>query len=150
MRADDPMAEVAPDEVVVVQHAKTSGQRVRRNRYYNVHCKHKVLQVSMPERAPETGIDEGHRIVHLYCEDRKKIWLCSQDADWALEYLRDQLHTKGVMRIAPGDRGPGARPEPASPEPPIQGSVMHLVQTVTLEGGLQSASSTDFNGVIGK
>ena len=56
-------------------------------------------------------MDEGERLVQLFCEDRQKLWLCTKDADWALKYLRDQLQTKGVRRVAPGDRGPGALPE---------------------------------------
>ena len=65
----------------------------------------------MPERAPETGINEGDRIVRLYCEDRKKLWLCTRDAHWALVYLRDQIITKGVRQVAPDDPGPGVPPE---------------------------------------
>ena len=72
----------------------------------------------MPERARETGVDEGARMVRLYCENRVKLWLCSEDADWALKYLRDQLKTKGAHRVAPGDRGPGARPEEPGPAGP--------------------------------
>ena len=72
----------------------------------------------MPERARETGIDEGDRMVRLYCEDRRKIWLCIKDADWALRYLRDQIMFKEVARVAPGDRGPGARPEAPVPAGP--------------------------------
>ena len=123
---DDPMAQVAEDEVVVLQRVKTSHQALRRQRYYINNCKNKVLQVSMPERARETGIDEGDRMVRLYCEDRRKIWLCTKDADWALLYLHEQMAFQGVPRVAPGDRGPGARPEaPVPADPPVVAGPLH-------------------------
>ena len=127
---DDPMAQVAEDEVVVLQRVK-SHQALRRNRYYLNNCKNRVLEVSMPERARETGIDEGDRMVRLYCEDRRKIWLCTKDADWALLYLHDQLAFQGVRRVAPGDRGPGARPEaPVPVGPPVVAGPLHLTDGV--------------------
>jgi hypothetical protein len=72
----------------------------------------------MPQRARETGIDEGDRMVRLLVENRVKLWLCRDDADWALKYLRDQLELKGVHRVAPDDRGPGAEPEEAGAADP--------------------------------
>ena len=126
---DDPMAQVAEDEVVVLQNVKK--QALSRNRYYRSNCKDKVILVSMPERARETGIDEGDRMVRLYCEDRRKIWLCTKDADWALLYLHDQLAFQGVPRVAPGDRGPGARPEaPVPAGPPVVAGPLHLTDGV--------------------
>ena len=65
----------------------------------------------MPERARETGIDEGVRNVRLFCESRQKLWLCTTDADWALKYLSEQLLYRGVRRVAPDDVGPGGLPE---------------------------------------
>ena len=102
-----------------------------RNRYYLSNCKGKVLAVSMPERARETGMDGGDRMVRLYCEDRNKIWLCTKDADWALQYLRDQLSLKGVVRVAPDDRGPGAMPEaPVSADQPVVAGQQHIMDDV--------------------
>ena len=131
---DDPMAQVAEDEVVVVQSRRSTGNSVKnRKRYYMNNLKNKVLEVSMPERARETGIDEGDRMVRLYCEDRQKLWLCTKDADWALRYLRDQLSTKGVIRVAPGDRGPGARPvEPVPAGQPVVAGPLHLTDDVQM------------------
>ena len=120
---DDPMAQVAEDEVVGVQKVETKYAN-RRARYFRNHCKNKILEVSMPERARETGVDEGTRMVRIYCENRVKLWLCTEDADWALKYLRDQLKLKGVKRVAPGDSGPGTQPdEPGLACPPDQLSV---------------------------
>ena len=117
---DDPMAQVAEDEVVDMQKVKTS-HAYRRSRYFKNNVKGKIIAVSMPQRARETGIDEGDRMVRLLVENRVKLWLCRDDADWALTYLRDQLELKGVQRVAPDDRGPGAEPEEAGPaDPPDQ------------------------------
>ena len=93
---DDPMRKVAEDEVVEMRRvsAKLSN---RRQRFFRNNCKNKIIEVSMSQRAPETGIEAGHRMVRLYCENRKRIWLCTKDADWALVYLRDQLTTKGWL-----------------------------------------------------
>ena len=83
----------------------------------------------MPERAPETGVDEGERRVRLYCESRKTIWLCTEDATWALQYLRDQLTVKGVKRVAPNDIGPqGAHVAPCLDGPPGQLALVPWVQ----------------------
>ena len=117
---DDPMAQVAEDEVVDMQKVKTKHAN-RRSRCFKNNVKGKIIAVSMPQRARETGIDEGNRMVRLLVENRVKLWLCSDDADWALKYLRDQLELKGVHRVAPDDRGPGAEPEEAGPaDPPEQ------------------------------
>ena len=122
------MADVAEDEVVRTQRVKTNAKgTVQRNRYYLSNCKNKVLAVSVPERARETGIDGGDRMVRLYCECRTKIWLCTKDADWALLYLKDELERKGVTEVAPDDRGPGAMPEaPVSATPPVVAGPLHL------------------------
>ena len=82
----------------------------------------------MPERAPESGVDEGYRTVRLFCETRVKIWLCTKDAQWALNYLREQIETKGVKRVAPDDRGPGALPEaPVPPGTPVVAGSVNLM-----------------------
>ena len=104
--SDDPMAQVAEDDVVRSE-LVAAKHSYRRSRYFANNVKNKVIEVSMPQRAPETGIDEGERMVRLYVENRMKVWLCTEDADWALAYLRDQLANKGVRRVAPDDRGPG-------------------------------------------
>ena len=73
-------------------------------------CKNTVIEVEMPERAPESGVDEGVRMVKLFCYDRQSLWLCTEDAQWAVTYLRDQVGAKGVAHVAGDDRGPGAKP----------------------------------------
>jgi len=104
--SNDPMAEVAEDEVINTKTVKN--EAARRTRWFRHNCKNKIIEVEMPEKAPETGLDFGTRKVRLYCVDRLTIWICTKDADWALEYLRAQLECKGVRCVDPGDRGPGA------------------------------------------
>ena len=125
--ADDPMAAVAVDEVVVAARVETKLAH-RRSRYVSNNTKHKIIEVLMPKRAPETGLDEGERLVRLYCESRQKIWLCIQEADWALQYLRDQLVVKGVQRVAADDIGPGGGHDaPFLDGPPGQLPIEHWV-----------------------
>ena len=119
---DDPMADIADDQVAEMQHvvARLAYRRVRRTRNT---CLGQVILVAMPERARETGIDGGERWVRLFCEDRRKLWLCTRDADWALRYLRDQMIRKGVTHVAAGDLGPGQLPGAAvqaGPPPRLQ------------------------------
>ena len=103
---DDPMSQVAADEVVE-DAPVVANQPLRRARSFRGSVKSKIINVTLPERAPATGIDEGTRNVRIYCETKRKLWLCLDDADWALLYLKDQLETKGVHRVDAGDVGPG-------------------------------------------
>ena len=81
-----------------------------RNRYFQNHCKGKTLEVEMREFAPEAyPRDQTKRTVRLFCEDRKTLWLCVEDAEWAVKYLRDQLDAKGVAHVPDDDTGPGGR-----------------------------------------
>ena len=99
--------------------------------WFTNNCKNRVIEVAMPERAPETGIDEGDRKVQLYCESRIKLWISVKDADWAVRYLADQMATKEVTRVLPGDRGPGARPAAPDPAgPPVVTGPLYLTDAV--------------------
>ena len=69
----------------------------------------------MPERAVESGLSVGMRKVRLFCKCRQTLWLCTKDADWALQYLRDQLDAKGDKPVAPDDREPVASPRSETP-----------------------------------
>ena len=144
--ASDPMNEVADDEILDT--AAVKKEAARRTRWFSNHCKNKVIEVAMPERAPQTGCDEGLRMVRLYCEDRKTIWLCTKDADWALAYLRDQMDCKGVVHVSPDDPGPGKRrrmaqvrvQQPVLPALPVVAGPLPLgdgvlAMTDTVDGG---------------
>ena len=71
----------------------------------------------MREKAPEAyPRDQTKRTVRLFCEDRKTLWLCVEDAEWAARYLRDQLDTKGVTHVPDDDIGPGGPPHSCHPQ----------------------------------
>ena len=91
----------------------TRAQRANRSRYFRNHCKGNVLEIQMPEKAPDKHHNCTTTIpVRLYCEDRKTVWLCTTEAQWAMEYLRDQLEAKGDCAVANDDCGPGGPPPP--------------------------------------
>ncbi len=55
-------------------------------------CKSVILEVTLPQFAPNAHPhSQAVRKVRLYYEDRNTIWLCIDDAYWAMSYLRDQL-----------------------------------------------------------
>ena len=95
----------------------------KRNRYFANHCKGKVIQIKMPAIAPEKDPTcKAQRIVSLYCEDRKQLWLNVDDAEWAMKYLHHQLESKGVPAVADNDPGPGgSHPPPLFPHQPFLG-----------------------------
>ena len=92
----------------------TRAERHRRNRYFRNHCKGRVLKIQMREKAPETHPTCTTTIpVRLYCENRRTVWLCTEEAQWAMEYLRDQLEAKIVRATATNkNRRPGEPPPP--------------------------------------
>ena len=75
-------------------------------------CKGKVLQIEMPAIAPEKDPKcSEKRMVSLFCEDRKTLWLAEDDTEWAMKYIQDQLECNGCLGVA--DNGPGqGRPPP--------------------------------------
>ena len=83
-----------------------------RNRYHTNLNKGRVLQIEMPAIAPDkdpTCTDK--RMVSLFCEDRKTLWLAEEDTEWAMTYIQDQLKCNGCLGVA--DNGPGqGRPPP--------------------------------------
>ena len=82
--------------------------------YHTSRCKGKVLQIGMPAIAPEKDPTcTEKRMVSLFCEDRKTLWLAEEDAEWAMKYMQDQLACNGCLGVA--DNGPGqGRPPPQS------------------------------------
>ena len=59
----------------------------------------KIIEIVMPHRAPESGVDEGVRRVRLlFSYRRRTTWLCTGDAQWAVSYLREQVDAYEVAR----------------------------------------------------
>ena len=68
------------------------GRMKQRIRYGTNLCKGRVFWIELPATAPEkdpTCTDK--RMVSLFCEDRKTLWLAANDAEWATRYIQDQL-----------------------------------------------------------
>ena len=47
------------------------------------------------------------RPVKLFIIDRKTVWLSIDDVAWAVRYLYEQAHLKGVPVVVDDDAGPG-------------------------------------------
>ena len=110
------MAELSGDDEPAHQWdttiAGTRGQGAHRARYFQNHCKGKIMEIEMPAKAPEMYPQcKEVRRVRVYCESCMTVWLSVDDAAWAIEYLRDQLQFKGVPSVDGGDTGPaGMKP----------------------------------------
>ena len=101
---------------------RVKAKDAKRARYFQNVCKGKIVEIEMPDRAPESGVNNGNRLVRIFCEDRKTIWLCSEDANWAVAYLRDQLMHKGLAPYAGDDIVPEVpQEEDRSTEEPNEG-----------------------------
>ena len=94
----------------------------KRTRYLTNHCKGIVLDIEMPATAPEKDSTcTNKRIVRIFCEDRKTIWLASNDAGWTMKYIQHQLGSTGVLVVAGTVPGPGRPPPQSLPfTPPLQ------------------------------
>ena len=110
---EDPMNEVDDDQPnqPVKKRAKAASASAARVRYApkSNHAKQKVLEVEVPENCPEVdprGLET--RTVSLFIIDRKQVWLCADDIDWAVRYLYAQNFLRGVPLLDPTDQGPGS------------------------------------------
>ena len=77
------------------------GRKKQRIRYGTNLCKGRVFWIELPATAPEkdpTCTDK--RMVSLFCEDRKTLWLAAKDAEWAITYIQDQLECNGGLVVA--------------------------------------------------
>ena len=80
-----------------------------RTRYYRNRAKNCIVTVNVTSRCPE--IDPTctqMRPIKLFIVDRKTVWLSIDDVAWAIRYLYDQQHLKGIPVVADDDAGPGA------------------------------------------
>ena len=101
--------------IMQVQESFTPSHKLwarRSNGTIRTRCKGKVLQIEMPAIAPEKDPTcTEKRMVSLFCEDRKTLWLAEEDTEWAMTYIQDQLKCNGCLGVA--DNGPWqGRPHP--------------------------------------
>ena len=111
---DDPMAAISaelggPDRRFYGNRAATGSVRAR---YYHNKARNHIIQVRMPKIAPELAPDSTETVqIKLHIEDRKTVWLHSDNIPWAVEYLFVQNELKGVPVVDANDPGPGGMVE---------------------------------------
>ena len=126
-RDDDAPEDPDPmDEIQCIDCRGGGGRGVKRHRLHdpsgvrpqrNPH-KGDVIEFEMPKRCPEEdpGCTDMERI-WIYMQDKRSIWIHSDNLQWAVSYLRCQYWLKGVPMVADSDPGPGAGSDPAPPTP---------------------------------
>jgi hypothetical protein len=83
------------------------GGGAKRARYSKNDMKHRVFVTQMPEKCPEEVPDcQQMRQISMLIEDRKTIWLCTEDIGWAVSYLWVQNMLKGVPLVPADSQGP--------------------------------------------
>ena len=106
----DPMNEIGSNATTsTLGHSTLLNSGVQgRKRYYKNRAKNCIVTVNIASRPPQIDPDcKQMRPVKLFIVDRKTIWLSLDDVSWAVKYLYDQQHLKGVPLVAPDDAGPG-------------------------------------------
>ena len=102
----------------------TRGKGRNRMRYYTNHCKGRVIQIEMPATAPpKDPTCTEKRMVCIYVEDRRQLWIDANDAEWAMKYVQHELecHLIGSLSLQTNGPGPeGSHPPPLPPLPPLQ------------------------------
>jgi len=117
----DPMDEIgsAPANGNAGGSAFLSTDKRGRARYYKNKARNCIATVNVTSRPPE--IDPNctqMRAVKLFIVDRQTIWISTDDVSWAVRYLFDQNHLKGVPLVADDDAGPGGGVAERAPEGP--------------------------------
>ena len=79
-----------------------------RKRFYKNRAKNCIVTVNVASRCPEVDPNcTQMRPLKLFIADRKTVWLSIDDVAWAVQYLYDQQHLKGIPLVADNDAGPG-------------------------------------------
>jgi hypothetical protein len=115
----DPMDEIgsAPARGPTTIQLETDKQG--RSRYYGNRAKNCIVTVNVACRCPEVDPTcTQMRAVKLFIVDRKTVWLSVDDVAWAIGYLHEQVHLKGVPAVADNDAGPGGVVAGSVPEGP--------------------------------
>ena len=78
-----------------------------RRRYYKNSVKNCIVTVKVASRCPEVDPNcTQMRPVKLFITDRKTVWMSINDVAWAVRYLFEHHHLKGVPLVADDDAGP--------------------------------------------
>ena len=98
---------------------KVSGGGSKRHRYYRNVAKGNIVYINVPEcTAEEDPTQREQRMIALYIEDRKTVWLELRDVAWAVRFLYVQSKPRGVPEVQADDDGPGGGPHRGDGEPP--------------------------------
>ena len=108
----DPMNEIgsasATDMRALNQATMLEADIRGRRRYYKNRAKNCIVTVNVASRCPEVDPNcTQMRPVKLFVVDRKTVWLSIDVVAWAIRYLFEQHHLKGVPLVADDDAGPG-------------------------------------------
>ena len=106
----DPMNEIGSTTTAITLGHSTflKCDKHGRKRYYKNRAKNCIVTVNIASRPPQIDPDcKQMRPVKLFIVDRKTIWLALNEVQWAVKYMYDQQHLKGVPLVAPDDAGPG-------------------------------------------
>ena len=106
----DPMSEIGSVRNTTPAFGTTllSADNRGRKRYYTNRAKNCIVTVNVTSRCPEMDPQcTQMRAVKMFIVDRKTVWLSIDDVAWAVRYLFDQHHLKGIPLVADDDAGPG-------------------------------------------
>ena len=104
---EDPMADLDSDEDCSPSKRlkRHDGKRVR----YTSGRTRVIVEIPFPNDPPQVRKDDDEgRMIKLYIEDRKKIWLHVNDLSWAVRWIYAQIQLKGVEWIDPESTGPSS------------------------------------------
>jgi len=104
----DPMDEIGSAPTRGPNTIQLDVDKQGRSRYYGNRAKNCIVTANVASRCPE--IDPTctqMRPVKMYIVDRKTVWLAMDDVAWAIRYIHEQVHLKGVPVVADNDAGPG-------------------------------------------
>jgi hypothetical protein len=104
----DPMDEIGGAPVKGPATIQLETDKRGRTRYYRNRATNCIVTVNVASRCPEVDPNcTQMRPVKLFIVDRKTVWLSIDDVAWAIRYLHEQVHLKGVPVVADNDAGPG-------------------------------------------
>ena len=126
------------DEMEVETPAGTSDEQIQKKRRIRPFIS-QVCRIAMKEWPPEMTPDSPNieRMVSVYVEGNKKLWLHLDDLPWLIRSLYIEQQVKGVAVVPSDDEGPDAHDsmeDPVTPEkcrqpPKCEGNLHYKLST---------------------
>ena len=126
------------DEMEVETPAGTSDEQIQKNRRRRPYIR-QACRIAMKEWPPEMTTDSPNieRMVSVYLEGHRKLWLHQDDLPWLIRSLYIQEKVKRVAVVPSDGEGPDAHDsmeDPATPEkcrqpPKCQGNLHDKLST---------------------